>query len=49
VVDQTVRYQAVHRPMAAADLLGAMRFFCSADAGFITGQVVTVDGGLTMH
>jgi 3-oxoacyl-[acyl-carrier protein] reductase len=49
VVDEIVRYQAVQRPMAAQDLLGAMRFLCSTDADFMSGQVVTVDGGLTMH
>jgi len=49
VVDEIVRYQAVKRPQSAADLVGAMRFLCSSDAAFITGQVLTVDGGLTMH
>jgi NAD(P)-dependent dehydrogenase (short-subunit alcohol dehydrogenase family) len=49
VVDEIVRYQAVKRPQAPADLLGAMRFLCSPDAAFISGQVLTVDGGLTMH
>jgi 3-oxoacyl-[acyl-carrier protein] reductase len=49
VVDEIVRYQAVKRPQTAADLVGAMRFLCSPDAAFISGQVLTVDGGLTMH
>ena len=31
------------------DLPGAILFFASDDAGFITGQVVSVSGGLTMH
>ncbi|CAN7334449.1 2-hydroxycyclohexanecarboxyl-CoA dehydrogenase [Pseudorhodoferax sp. LjRoot39] len=31
------------------DLAGAIAFFASDDAGFITGQVVSVSGGLTMH
>jgi 2-hydroxycyclohexanecarboxyl-CoA dehydrogenase len=31
------------------DLAGAIAFFGSDDAGFITGQVVSVSGGLTMH
>jgi len=29
------------------DLVGAILFFCSAAAGFVTGQVLTLDGGLT--
>ncbi|MCW5655930.1 2-hydroxycyclohexanecarboxyl-CoA dehydrogenase [Hydrogenophaga sp.] len=31
------------------DLASAIAFFGSDDAGFITGQVVSVSGGLTMH
>lgn len=31
------------------DLAGAIAFFGSDDASFITGQVVSVSGGLTMH
>ena len=32
-----------------ADLPGAVAFFASDDAEFITGQVLSVSGGLTMH
>ena len=32
-----------------ADLPGAILFFASDDADFITGQVLSVSGGLTMH
>lgn len=31
------------------DLPGAILFFASDDAGYITGQVLSVSGGLTMH
>ena len=31
------------------DLAGAIAFLGSDDAGFITGQVISVSGGLTMH
>jgi DNA-binding GntR family transcriptional regulator len=29
------------------DMVGAILFFCSEAAGFVTGQVLTLDGGLT--
>ena len=32
-----------------ADLAGAISFFASDDAGFVTGQVLSVSGGLTMN
>jgi len=31
------------------DLPGAVAFLASADSGFITGEVISVSGGLTMH
>ncbi|MEC9175646.1 MAG: SDR family oxidoreductase, partial [Pseudomonadota bacterium] len=31
------------------DLAGAVAFLVSADAGYITGQVISVSGGLTMN
>ena len=31
------------------DLAGAIVFFASDDAGYITGQVLSVSGGLTMN
>jgi 2-hydroxycyclohexanecarboxyl-CoA dehydrogenase len=33
----------------ASDLASAITFFASDDASFITGQVVSVSGGLTMN
>ncbi len=30
------------------DIAAAVAFFASKDSGFITGQVLTVDGGLTL-
>ena len=32
-----------------ADIAGAVLFFASDDADFVTGQVLSVSGGLTMH
>lgn len=31
------------------DLAGMVAFLASDDAGFITGQTISVSGGLTMH
>ncbi len=40
--------QAVKRPGQSADIAAATAFLTSDEAGFLTGQVVCVDGGLTM-
>ena len=38
--------QAIDRLEEPQDLVGAMSFFCSDDAAFVTGQVLMVDGGM---
>jgi NAD(P)-dependent dehydrogenase (short-subunit alcohol dehydrogenase family) len=38
--------QAIKRTEQPADLVGAVSFFASDDAAFITGQTLPVDGGL---
>ena len=38
--------QAIHRVEEPADLVGAVSFLASEDAAFITGQTLSVDGGL---
>jgi NAD(P)-dependent dehydrogenase (short-subunit alcohol dehydrogenase family) len=38
--------QAIKRPETPDDLVGALAFLTSDDAGFITGQTIFVDGGL---
>ena len=39
---------AVKRLGAPADIAAAASYLTSDEAGFITGQVVAVDGGMTM-
>jgi NAD(P)-dependent dehydrogenase (short-subunit alcohol dehydrogenase family) len=36
------------RPGVPADVAGAVRFLCSDEASFITGEVILVDGGMGM-
>ncbi len=36
------------RPATAEDIAGAVAFFCSSDADYITGQALNVDGGFEM-
>jgi NAD(P)-dependent dehydrogenase (short-subunit alcohol dehydrogenase family) len=38
--------QLIKRTGVPEDLCGALAFLTSADAGFITGQVLNVDGGV---
>jgi 3-oxoacyl-[acyl-carrier protein] reductase len=44
-----VNAQLVKRPEEPNDLAGAVAFLASDDAAFITGQTLTVDGGLNFH
>lgn len=37
----------LHRIAETDDLVGALLFFCSDASSFVTGQVLTLDGGLT--
>jgi len=42
------KLQAVRRLGAAADIAAAVSYLTSDDAGFVTGQTLCVDGGMTM-
>jgi 3-oxoacyl-[acyl-carrier protein] reductase len=48
-VDMIVQNQCVKRAQEPEDLLGALLFLASAESDFMSGQIITVDGGLTMH
>jgi NAD(P)-dependent dehydrogenase (short-subunit alcohol dehydrogenase family) len=45
--DATRELQAIKRTQEPEDLAGAVSFFASDDAAFITGQTLPVDGGLS--
>jgi NAD(P)-dependent dehydrogenase (short-subunit alcohol dehydrogenase family) len=40
-------YQPIGRLGTPADIAGVAAFLCSADAGFVTGATIVVDGGIT--
>ena len=49
--EATARCSRTHRSAGSAiptDVAGAVRFLCSDEASFITGEVLLVDGGLGM-
>jgi len=46
-LDQIARRTPLGRLGEADDVAAAVRFLASPEAGFITGQVLVVDGGLT--
>lgn len=48
VIETMKRAVPMRRLGAPGDIAGAIAFFASADADFITGQVLSVSGGLTM-
>lgn len=43
------RNRALDRPQEASDLTGAVTFLLSADASYITGQTLVIDGGFVFH
>ena len=49
VKDFAVRTRALKREMYPADLVGAVAFFVSDAAAFVTGQTLVVDGGSYYH
>jgi 3-oxoacyl-[acyl-carrier protein] reductase len=48
-VASVISYQCIRRGQRPEDLVGTMLFLASPDSDFISGQVFTVDGGLTTH
>jgi NAD(P)-dependent dehydrogenase (short-subunit alcohol dehydrogenase family) len=48
-LEQIVSHQCVQWCERAVDLVGALLFLASSDSDFVSGQVLTVDGGLTNH
>ncbi len=47
-LQQIVRRTPMGRLGQPEDLIAAVRFLASPEAAFITGQVLVVDGGLTV-
>jgi len=45
----TVQVRAIQREEGPEDLVGACLFLVSEGADFITGQILTVDGGVAFH
>jgi len=47
--DQMIKMTPLGRAAVPEDIARAVAFFCSDDAAFITGQVLSVDGGMVMQ
>jgi NAD(P)-dependent dehydrogenase (short-subunit alcohol dehydrogenase family) len=47
--EPSLRGRVLARSMMPADVVGAVAFFASPDAAFITGQTLVVDGGAYFH
>ncbi len=48
VIDSIIKLTPLRRLGEPEDIAGAVAFMASSDADFITGQVLSVSGGLTM-
>ena len=49
IKDANAASRAIKRIELPEDLVGAMKFLCSSDSDFMTGQTMLVDGGSAMH
>ena len=49
LLERRLEERAIKRPEVADDLVGAALFLASADAAFMTGQTLNVDGGVSFH
>jgi NAD(P)-dependent dehydrogenase (short-subunit alcohol dehydrogenase family) len=49
MLDSRVAARSIKRQQMPQDLVGAVMFLSSEGAGFITGQILNVDGGQIMH
>jgi 3-oxoacyl-[acyl-carrier protein] reductase len=48
MVGELVKMTPIKREGKAEDVAAMVAFLCSEQAGFITGQVIAVDGGLSL-
>jgi 3-oxoacyl-[acyl-carrier protein] reductase len=48
MVGEMIKMTPIKREGSAEDVAAAVSFLCSESAGFITGQVLAVDGGLSL-
>ena len=47
--DVSVAARTIQRDQVPEDVVGAVVFLCSAQADFITGQTIVIDGGQYFH
>jgi NAD(P)-dependent dehydrogenase (short-subunit alcohol dehydrogenase family) len=47
--DVSVAARTIQRDQVAEDVVGAVVFFCSPEADFVTGQTMVIDGGQYFH
>jgi NAD(P)-dependent dehydrogenase (short-subunit alcohol dehydrogenase family) len=47
--EASVAARTIQRDEVPEDVAGAVAFLCTADAGFITGQTLVIDGGQFFH
>jgi NAD(P)-dependent dehydrogenase (short-subunit alcohol dehydrogenase family) len=49
IKDANAATRAFKREEVPEDLVGSLKFLCSSESDFMTGQTLVVDGGSAMH
>lgn len=48
-IEQVIQQQCIKKPLTPQKIAAAVAYLCSEDSDFLTGEIINIDGGRTMH